>query len=326
MREKQKYQILIVEDHPALRKQLVLVISKAGFTTAAVENGRKALELCEEKFFPILLTDWMMPEMSGLELCSAIRSSQPPGYVYIILLTAKSSKEDIVIGLEAGADDYLSKPFDTQELIARIKTGTRILDLENSLKRASEEIRILSITDPLTGCYNRAFLADKFPEEIKRARRYRRPLSVAICDIDHFKSINDTHGHQVGDELLNVFVRHLRDSIRSGVDWIARYGGDEFLIVLPETKVTGAHGMASRLCNDLSAKPIGVRDLKFHMTASFGISGFDRITPDKFISPDSLINTADECLYLSKSEGRNRVTARKLLKERLRLEWKTVET
>lgn len=323
MDAKHAFRILIVEDHPAVRKQLEFTLSKAGFDTASVENGRQALELFSRNFFPILLTDWMMPEMSGLELCHTIRITPTPGYVYIILLTAKSLKEDIVSGLKAGADDYLSKPFDTEELIARIKTGIRILSLENTLKKANKEIRLLSITDPLTKCYNRSYLADKLPDEIKRARRYKRSLSIALCDIDHFKRINDTHGHQVGDRILNIVVKQLMNSIRSGVDWIARYGGDEFLIVLPETDISGARNMASRLNCELAKHTITVEEHTVQVTASFGITGIDRFTLEKYISPDLLIRTADDCLYQSKADGRNRITSRKLLEDILQLTYNT---
>jgi len=301
------FPILIVEDDPVSRRLLEKTLVKAGHEFVSVENGRKALEEFKERFFPIVLTDWMMPEMNGLQLCRAIRERTNTGYVFTVLLTAKDSKDDIVAGLEAGADDYLTKPVNQAELIARIKTGIRILELERSLKRANEEIRILSITDPLTGCYNRGYMTERLPQEIKRAKRYRHSLSLVLCDIDHFKKINDTYGHQVGDRILKEFVQWINESIRDGVDWLARYGGEEFLIVVPETDTKGACCVVERLRRMLSQKAIEIQGERIRITASFGVTGLDPDTPDEKISPEALITQADECLYQAKQEGRNRV-------------------
>jgi len=272
----------------------------------SVENGQKALELFNDKFFPIVLTDWMMPEMDGLELCRAIRKNTYPGYVFIILLTAKDSKDDIIRGLGAGADDYLTKPFSHAELVARLSTGKRVLELERSLKDANEEIRILSITDPLTGTYNRGYMTERLPQEIKRARRYSRALSILLGDIDHFKKVNDTYGHLVGDRVLKDFAQCIRHSIRQDVDWTARYGGEEFLIVLPETDANGASVMAERLKSELSQRVTETQGKQISITASFGVTGFGPDTPDEMISPEAMISKADKYLYQAKREGRNR--------------------
>ncbi len=186
------FPVLIVDDNPIIQKMMNISLSKAGYEVTSAENGRDALRKFDQKFYPIVLTDWMMPEMDGLELCKAIRKLPTDGYVYIILFTAKDSKEDIIKGLEAGADDYLTKPVNHPELMARLNTGVRILELEKSLRKANEEIRILSITDHLTGCYNRGYIGEHLPREIKRAHRYKHPLSVIISDIDHFKKVNDS--------------------------------------------------------------------------------------------------------------------------------------
>jgi diguanylate cyclase (GGDEF)-like protein len=300
------FPILIAEDDPVSRRLLEKVLIKAGNTVVSVDNGQKALALLNEKFFPIILTDWMMPEMDGLELCRAIRKNTYPGYVFIILLTAKDSKDDMIKGLGAGADDYLTKPFSHAELVARLNTGKRVLELEKSLKDANEEIRILSITDPLTGTYNRGYLTERLPQEIKRAKRYSRALSIIICDIDHFKKVNDTYGHLVGDEVLKDFARCIRHSIRHDVDWMARYGGEEFLIVLPETEVNGATAMAERLRGELSQRVTEAQDKQISITASFGVAGFSPNTPDEMISPEALIRKADKYLYQAKRYGRNR--------------------
>ena len=174
------FPILIVEDDPVSRRLLEATLTKAGYEVVTAENGYKALEIFEKRFFPIIVTDWMMPEMDGLSLTKTIRTKATSGYVFIFLLTAKSSKEDIITGLEAGADDYLTKPFNRGELMARLKTATRILELEESLKRANEEIRLLSITDALTGSFNRAYMDEMLPKEVKRSIRYGRPLSMIM--------------------------------------------------------------------------------------------------------------------------------------------------
>ncbi len=300
------FPILIAEDDPVSRKLLEKILIKAGNKVVSVENGQKALELFNDKFFPIVLTDWMMPEMDGLELCRAIRKNTYPGYVFIILLTAKNSKDDIIRGLRAGADDYLTKPFSHAELIARLNTGKRVLELERSLKDANEEIRILSITDPLTGTYNRGYMTERLPQEIKRARRYSRALSIILCDIDHFKKVNDTYGHLAGDRVLKDFAQCIRYSIRQDVDWTARYGGEEFLIVLPETDVNGASVMAERLKSELSQRVTETQGKQISITASFGVTGFSPDTPDEMISPEAMVSKADKYLYQAKREGRNK--------------------
>lgn len=301
------FPILIAEDNPVSRKLIEKALIKTGHKVVSVEDGRKALELFNKSFFPIVLTDWVMPEMDGVELCQAIRQTDTPGYVYIVLLTANDSKDDIVTGLKAGADDYLTKPFNHAELIARLNTGKRILDLERSLKEANEEIRILSVTDSLTGCYNRSYLNERLPQEINRARRYKHPLSLILGDIDHFKKVNDTYGHLVGDHILKEFIKCFMETIRQNVDWVARYGGEEFLIVLPETDLKSATRLAERLRSNLSQRVIEIQGKQISITASFGITGFDPTTPDEKISPEALINEADKFMYQAKEEGRNRV-------------------
>jgi len=300
------FPILLAEDNPVSRKILENYLQKAGYEVVSVENGRKAMELLKKKHFPILLTDWMMPEMDGLELCKAIRRDITNDYVFIIILTVKDSKDDLVSGLEAGADDYLTKPINNAELIARIKTGIRILELEQSLKKANEEIEILSITDPLTEVYNRRYLTQNLPLEIKRARRYKHPLSMLICDIDYFKKVNDTYGHHVGDLVLKQVAKCIEKSIRN-VDWMVRYGGEEFVIVVPETDIKGAYILAERLLNAISQKRIKIDENKISVTASFGITGFCAGTPEDKISFEAMVKQADEYLYKAKQEGRNRI-------------------
>jgi two-component system, cell cycle response regulator len=306
------YPILLVEDNPISRKMLEKILVKEGFEVTLAENGKEALTLFRERFFPIVLTDWLMPEMEGPELCEAIRNEKPNGYVYIVLLTAKDSKNDIISGLESGADDYLTKPANHAELIARLKNGLRILDLEKSLKEANEEIRTLSITDSLTGIYNRGYLNERLPQEIKRSVRYKRSLSLILCDIDHFKAVNDNFGHVAGDTILKGFVDCITASIRDQIDWSARYGGEEFLIVLPETDFAGARHLAERLRGVVSDKRFTVGDKEVHITASFGVSGLFPTLLKKSLSVDDLLNHVDKYLYKAKTSGRNRVEGAQL--------------
>jgi two-component system, cell cycle response regulator len=307
------YSILLAEDDPISRRLFEKILVKEGFAVTTVENGRKALDLFRQRFFPIVLTDWQMPEMEGPELCRAIREENPNRYVFIIMLTSKGSKDDIISGLNAGADDYLTKPAHYAELIARIKTGVRILELEKSLKAAVDEIHLLSITDPLTGIYNRGYINERLPQEIRRANRYGRDFSLIMCDIDHFKKVNDTYGHLAGDAVLKEFVRCVTSVIRQQVDWAGRYGGEEFLIVLPETNLAGAMVLAERLRETVQNFETRFDGCTIPITASFGVSGFSAQGEKKAVKPQAFLQQVDILLYEAKAAGRNQVIGRPLL-------------
>jgi diguanylate cyclase (GGDEF)-like protein len=298
--------ILLAEDDPVTRMLMTRFLKKAGYEVDAVSNGSEALDHMMARYYPILVTDWEMPEMDGVALCKAVRNMQLDGYVYALLLTARDSKEHIIAGLEAGADDYLIKPVHEAELIARLNAGRRILNLEHSLRAANQRNRILSITDALTGAYNRRYLMEQLPRELERCRRYAYPLSVLMCDVDHFKKINDLRGHAAGDEVLQQFAARTQKSIRSTSDWLARYGGEEFLVVLPETSHDGALHVAEKLRGVISATPFATRNGDCPVTASFGVASTGQSGPDISLRVDKLIRAADECLYQSKQEGRNR--------------------
>ncbi len=304
---KTDFPILIAEDNPVSRRLMEMTVKQAGYEVVSAANGREALNVFKERFFPIVLTDWGMPEMNGLELCRAIRESPTEGYVFIFLITARDAKKDIIVGLEAGADDYLTKPFDRSELIARLKTALRVLELERSLKKAYEKIRVLSITDKLTGCYNRTYMDEYLAREFARSERYRHPVSLVMVDIDHFKGINDTFGHRAGDILLKNFVQAIEKGLRKGVDWIVRYGGEEFLIVLPETDFESAMTSAERLRKFVSESVTLHDGQAIRITASFGVTGFEPSEDRAGVSYESVIDQADKALYEAKKEGRNRV-------------------
>ena len=304
---KNDFPILIAEDNPVSRKLMEVTLRQSGYEVVSAGDGREALALFKERFFPIILTDLEMPEMDGLQLCRAIRGNPAEGYVYIFLITARDSKKDIIVGLEAGADDYLTKPFDRSELIARLKTALRVLELEKSLKDAYEKIRLLSITDKLTGCYNRTYMDEYLAKEITRAIRYHRPVSLVMADIDYFKRVNDTYGHQAGDLILKNFVLSMREGLRKDVDWIARYGGEEFLMVMPETNFKNAMSSAERLRRIVSERLTPYNEKEIRITASFGVVGFDPSAKIKSIPYEAIIDQADKALYQAKDEGRNRV-------------------
>jgi len=304
--------ILLAEDDPVTRMLMTRFLKKAGYEVDAVSNGSEALDRMTKRYYPMLVTDWEMPEMDGVALCKAVRNLQMDGYVYALLLTARDSKEHIIAGLEAGADDYLVKPVHEPELIARLNAGRRILNLEHSLRVANQRNRILSITDSLTGTFNRRYLMEQLPRELERCRRYAYPLSVLMCDLDHFKQINDVRGHAAGDEVLQQFAARAQKTIRCNSDWVSRYGGEEFVIVLPETSQAGALAVAEKIRSVVSEAPFATRTGDVTVTASFGVASTGPSGPDISLKVDVLIRCADEYMYRSKQEGRDRTTGQEI--------------
>ncbi len=299
--------VLLAEDDPVARMLTARLLKKAGYEVVAVADGGAALEALRASYFPVVLTDWEMPVLDGLGVVAAVRGGEWPGYIFTILLTGRDSHESVVTGLEAGADDYLTKPVHEAELLARMKTGWRIAELELRLRAAREEAVKLSLTDALTGVNNRRFLGDTLPAEVTRARRFNRSLSVIMCDIDHFKRVNDTYGHPAGDEVLRGFAAMLADKLRVDVDWIARFGGEEFVIVLPETDLPGAMLVAERLRIATAALEVRHDGHVLGVTSSFGVASVGEPWPEGPVA-ETLLTQADLCLYLSKKQGRDRVT------------------
>jgi two-component system cell cycle response regulator len=304
--------ILLAEDDPVTRMLMTRFLKNAGYEVDAVANGSEALDKMTKRYYPMLITDWEMPQMDGIALCKAVRNMQLDGYVYALLLTSRDAKEHIIAGLEAGADDYLVKPVHEPELIARLNAGRRILALEHSLRVANQRNRILSITDALTGAYNRRYLMEQLPREVERCRRYAYPLSVLMCDLDNFKHVNDQRGHAVGDDVLQQFAARAQKSIRGNSDWIARYGGEEFLIVLPETAHADGMFVADKIRSVMASSPFVTRSGDVTVTASFGVASTGPSGPDLTLKVETMIRTADECLYRSKTEGRNRITGQEI--------------
>ncbi|MDW8326206.1 MAG: diguanylate cyclase [Anaerolineales bacterium] len=294
--------ILIVDDDPVLRQILQTYLLRAGYEVALAEDGRVAWEMWQKEHTRLIITDWMMPVMDGPELIRRVRSASFPYYTYIIMLTAKEGKSDVIFGLEAGADDYLTKPFNAGELRARIAIGERILNLEANLNQALARMEELATHDPVTGLLNRRALYTHAEAELNRAQRNRKPLSLVMLDIDHFKQVNDQHGHLLGDKALHAVATTLAQNKRP-YDWAGRWGGEEFLLVLPATDSQEAALVAERL-------RVGIQEMRvplpdggaISVQASLGVSTFE---PGSAHTLDLLVHQADEALMRAKREGRN---------------------
>jgi two-component system cell cycle response regulator len=303
--------LLLAEDERTQRLLLERQLRGAGYVVETAQDGNEALARILDGSFQILITDWDMPGIDGATLCRRVREAHLPGYLYILLLTGHDSLVDIVTGLEAGADDYVKKPARVAELLARLKTAIRIVQLERSLRASNEQVRLLSITDALVETYNRRYLNDELVREVERSCRYGRPLSALMADLDHFKRINDHHSHQTGDEVLRHFADLVRSSIRQS-DWIARYGGEEFVIVLPDTNVRGAAETAEKIRVACAAAPFATSTGHIAVTASFGVAVLEPQPDTAAVASHLLLSSADAALYRSKLDGRNRVTVAEL--------------
>jgi two-component system, cell cycle response regulator len=298
--------ILIAEDDSVSRRLLEVFLSKAGYEVVVAENGLQALKILEEDSAPRLaLIDWMMPELEGIELCRRVRKRVGHPYVYVLLLTGKNQKQDLLEALAAGADDYLTKPFDPLELKARLLAGQRILKLQDELLAACEALRFQATHDTLTGLVNRGAILDTLARELARGAREERPVGLLLADLDRFKNINDTYGHLAGDTVLQEVSRRMLASLRT-YDSIGRYGGEEFLIVLPGSNMEDTAKTADRVRHSVQALPIHTSLGEIHATLSVGVAAVEgRDRPRENI----LIRAADNALYRAKECGRNRVEA-----------------
>jgi two-component system cell cycle response regulator len=300
--------ILIADDEALSRRLLEKTLERAGYEVVAVENGRAAVrQLCQSDGPRLALLDWVMPELDGPGVCREVRRQQEESYVYMVLLTSKESKEDIVTGLESGADDYLTKPFNVDELKARLRTGERILHLEGRLVEAREMMRFKATHDALTSIWNRGVIMDLLGRELMRSQRESGCTIVLLGDVDHFKSVNDTHGHLVGDEVLQEIARRLLLSIRS-YDFVGRYGGEEFLLVLNNCKPQFAEARAEDIRKIVSSRPIQTLAGPLNITMSFGL-----LLSDVWgVRPvEELLHEVDAALYAAKAGGRNCVRVAK---------------
>ena len=295
--------MLIAEDDAASRRLLEANLKRWGYEAVVCVNGREALDALMRDDGPCLaVLDWMMPELDGVEVCRRLRARGEEPYIYIILLTARTEKEDLLLGLEAGADDYLVKPFDALELRARLRAGRRILDLQMQLIAARERLREQATHDPLTALYNHSAVLDVLRREVARGLRERLPLGVLMMDIDLFKRVNDSLGHVVGDEVLRDIADRLRDTVRE-YDSVGRYGGEEFLAILPDCDEENSRGVAERIRRAIESAPFATPRGDVSLTMSLGLAN----APGRdVVDGAALVRAADAALYRAKHLGRNR--------------------
>jgi len=306
----QPCEVLLVDDDELVRERMALLLQKAGYLVTLVQSGYEALQMLDSQPYSVLVTDWEMPNMDGLALVRNVRQRRNEGYIYILLLTVRDAKRDVVTGLKAGADDYILKGAPPEELLARLETARRITILERSLRTANRENRRLATVDALTGVRNRRYLMKYLPREHQRCRRYNHPIAVLACDLDHFKLINDRFGHDAGDDVLREFCARTQTYLRES-DWLARSGGEEFIAVLPKTDLRGAEAVAERIRAALAEQPIRTACGPVAATVSIGAAAIDAPTADH-LNHMELLRASDECLYRSKQAGRNRITGIRL--------------
>jgi diguanylate cyclase (GGDEF)-like protein len=297
--------ILVVDDEPLSRQVLQAAVEQLGHQWTAAQDGEAAWQYFNQDKPEVLITDLLMPEVDGLELCRRVRADTRTGYTYIILVTVLGDRHDVVRGMEAGADDYLIKPVQLFDLQARLIAAQRVTDLHAQLDRHRAELAHLARHDPLTGLGNRRSLEEDLAVLHARSQRYGHRFAVAMCDIDRFKAYNDTHGHQAGDQALRAVAATIARELRGG-DSVYRYGGEEFLLVLPEQTLDTARVAVERVRSAVerlaipqpAAGPGGI------LTLSAGIAAFG---PGEAPTAEELLQRADAALYRAKAAGRNQL-------------------
>ena len=303
-----KYEILVVDDSPVYRKLIEQILSGGVYSLSFACSGSEALKAYHQNSPDIVITDWILPDFSGLELCQHIRADKTSAYTYVILMTSNTEKDGVVKGLEAGADDYLVKPFDSNEMLARIGVGRRIIDLHRQLERESAELEEAARTDSLTGLPNRREIEECTSKQLKGASRHGFPLWVVLGDLDSFKEINDSFGHAAGDIVLRTFADTLKKGTRDS-DMCGRLGGDEFLLVISHVSAENVDMAVNRFREQFSMLSFPFVGRSVSVTATFGIAGSERGDLKDF---DALVRKADEMLYEAKRAGRNCVRVAKL--------------
>ncbi len=294
--------ILIADDDRISRRLLERTLQGLGHEVVAVADGSAALATLLQPGGPtIAILDWEMPGVDGLGVCRQIRLRHPP-YVYVIMLTGRGHRDDMEAAIEAEVDDFLTKPFDSLELRARLRSGERVLILQADYLDAQEKLREQATHDGLTGLWNRGMVLERLTIELERGSRDRQPVSIAMADIDHFKSINDSHGHAAGDAVLREAAQRMRSVLRA-YDGLARYGGEEFLMLLPGCDTESALEIAERARLAVASEPAHTEAAALAVTISVGIAS----TVAADVDPATLIAAADEALYRAKAKGRNRV-------------------
>jgi two-component system, cell cycle response regulator len=297
--------ILLADDDPVSLRIMERMLQKCGYEVITAKDGRQAAQELSKKDGPRLaLIDWMMPELDGLGLCREVRTRQDGAYIYIVLLTARESQEDIVQGLEAGADNYLTKPCHPLELQARLHSGRRILELEDKLVEAREEMRFKATHDALTSLWDRGAILALLRSELSRSIRERTSVSLLLCDIDHFKQINDVHGHLMGDAVLEEVSTRLRNAVRTH-DAVGRYGGEEFLIVLNGCVGNDLINRAEQVRKGISCFPFHLMNGQISVSLSVGAITIENW--DKSLPLEPYLKRVDDALYRAKAAGRDQV-------------------
>jgi len=295
--------ILIAEDDPVSRRLLEVKLAKWGYDVVVTGDGNEAWQALQAKDAPQLaILDWMMPGLDGVEVCRRVRHERKDFYTYIILLTAQHEDKDLVTGMDAGADDYITKPFKANELRVRLRAGRRIIDLQNELIAAREALREKAAHDPLTGLWNHEEILRILEQELNRAEREGLAVSVIMADLDHFKRVNDTYGHMSGDAVLRLAARRMLATVRS-YDAIGRYGGEEFLIILPGCDSRCAIASAERLLQCIGKDAMDTPDGMIPVTISLGVAA-SSVEMRRDVT--SIVKAADQALYRAKENGRNR--------------------
>lgn len=298
--------ILIADDSIVSRHLLDATLRKWGYEVVVACDGVEAWNALQGENSPrIAILDWVMPGLTGPEVCKRVREhsrDSEGAYTYLLLLSSKSQREDLIEGLESGADDYLTKPFDQHELKVRLRAGTRIIDLQRELLAAREELREQATKDFLTRLWNRSSILDILQRELNRSARENRNVGVVLADLDRFKLVNDTYGHFAGDAVLREFSRRMLTCMRP-YDSIGRYGGEEFLIILPGCDELCTASQADRMRGALAAEPMLINEARHLVTGSFGATSWKPGIPTQ---PENLIRIADSALYMAKNQGRNR--------------------
>jgi diguanylate cyclase (GGDEF)-like protein len=295
--------ILVADDSPVYRKLVEQSLSQEHYTLLIAKNGRQALDLFAEHQPGVVITDWSMPDISGIELCQHIRRDFNQFYAYVILLTGNTDKEELIEGLAAGADDYVTKPFHSGELQARVRVARRMVELHRQIQDKNRQLEELALTDPLTGLPNRRAIDVWAIRELSAAARYNFSIWVAMADLDHFKNVNDSYGHDAGDTVLKGFAEVLKSNTRDS-DVCARLGGEEFLVVITHVEKENVTIPIERIRTQFECQKFAVADRTFGATASFGIAGL-RVTASPNFS--DLVARADAALYSAKKKGRNRI-------------------
>jgi two-component system cell cycle response regulator len=299
------FTIAIVDDDPAIRRLVRLFLHRAGFLTFECTTGAEAREALWSQPWDLAILDRRLPDMDGVVLAQELKGNPDFRTRYLIMLTGEDEQEDKVQGLELGADDYITKPFQYPELLARIRAGKRIFDLQKELLETNKRLELLSITDGLTKLHNHRYFQDELARAFEESQRYQRPLSLAMIDIDFFKKINDTHGHAVGDDVLKQAAALYRGSIRS-TDLVARYGGEEFAVMMPETSLNDGIAFAEKIRQLVETTPLETQIGPVSATISIGVAS---VPHSRIHTAKELIVAADKALYRAKKNGRNQVQA-----------------